>query len=255
MNLITDIFLNRKNLIVNLLIFLSLPIYIIIRERFIDFSNVYYCIFFTCLYFSVLFQKAHIYIGKTTAKQKLFNYVIIPFSVPVLFNVIVNFVTSYIIKDQNPQELPSAINSNELFLDLISDFLAGSEEIWRFAAINVICLMLSSLALKRNVILTIAVILSSFLFGWLHTFNYTVGWFDYNITITLMILGLCFGLLFIITKNIWTVIITHIMFDVSTSLSLYNMNLILIWRLASLLILGIIGFYYLEKTVKRLFKR
>ncbi|OAB39283.1 hypothetical protein PMSD_04970 [Paenibacillus macquariensis subsp. defensor] len=262
MNHLTIVFFRQSRIlfIINLLIFLSLPMYTIIRSRFIDFSDVYYFIYFTVLFSFVFLQSSKISDGITTKKQKIYNYIIIPFTAHTVINLIGSIVMNSILSDKNPQNLQSSITLQELFEQMISDFYTGSEEVWRFATISILCVMLSKIAFKRSVILhisilTLAILISSFIFGWLHTFGYSSSWFDFNITVTLTTTGLCFALLLIVTKNIWTVVITHILFNVSTSLGMYNMNLLLIWSQVSLLIVGLIGIHYLVKSRKPIFIR
>ncbi|MHB0943374.1 CPBP family intramembrane glutamic endopeptidase [Paenibacillus sp. ALE1] len=136
------------------------------------------------------------------------------------------------VKNSNPQGLTS-ISSNEIYISLVTDILAGAEEVWRYSSILVIYLLLNYAVGKLNkgknikiALLMISFIVSSFLFGWMHTFAYSDGWINPDITIMIGLMGLCFASIMFITKRIWSVILTHIVFDVYNTFNSYDRTIV-----------------------------
>ncbi|KAF6565337.1 CPBP family intramembrane metalloprotease [Paenibacillus sp. EKM202P] len=241
---IVDTFTNNNKVIVliNSIIFVSTPILIILKHRFgIRSTNLLITMSVFSFLFSVWVSK-NLYFrlpkSNLNVKNKIMNfliyYVFFPLSAPVFIAAIVNLIGGMFVKNENPQGL-TALASNEVIYSLFTDIIAGAEEIWRYSSIFIIYLIFTFCFRRfskskgtKIALLISSFLISSFIFGWLHTFSYSNGWINLDITVTIGLMGLCFSLVMFITKRIWCAILTHSMFDAYTTLKLYNADIVLL---------------------------
>jgi hypothetical protein len=128
--------------------------------------------------------------------------------------------------------------------EFLSSILAGTEEIWRLGYIILILLLLKTLFRNKWVngdqkpFMLTALIISSFLFGWSHTFSSYYD--DTSVYIGTVILysvaGLVLGALLLWSKNLWILVAVHSLYDVLVTISWYYFGLALEVTIVCLLI-------------------
>lgn len=148
-------------------------------------------------------------------------YVLLPILIMFTKVVLISFVQG-MFTNSNPQGLGTVSNEN-LKTDILSSILASSEEVWRIAIIFVIYLILLRLFPNKKPIykwiyIFIGVIISSFMFGWIHTFGYTSSWFSFQITVVLGVTGMVYAAFIFITRRFIVVMIAHGLYDVMNTL-------------------------------------
>jgi len=202
---------------------------IIIRERSLHFPYYLLVLYFCILFVVSKYQKQLIGgrgIHENGMKRFILNYIVIPLVAPIIMKILVGLFMVVIPIDSNPQGLKE-YSLDQLLRSTISNFFSGAEEVWRFATILVVAKITHLICRQRfaKISLLVGLLVSSLMFGWLHTFPYGGGWFNTDITVALSLMGLMYGLLLFATRNLWSVIIAHILGNMYTSISLYNSDL------------------------------
>ncbi|WP_431785895.1 CPBP family glutamic-type intramembrane protease [Paenibacillus lactis] len=225
---------NTNKIIANAFIFLLVPFIIILNARTsFPFNGVYsYILLYASLLLFSLFQFN--YPDKAVGKQatrirKIKNislfYIIFPIVLPFFFSITLLPVT--LVTGNNVQNLES-VSPGNLPLDLISACLAGLEEVWKLSVIILgiyvatVWVGRSPNKIRKCVAVILSLIVSSFIFGWLHSFGYSNNWFDPKITFSIGILGLELGLVFLLTRRLWVAILVHSMFDINNVLMRFD---------------------------------
>ncbi|MBE4907243.1 CPBP family intramembrane metalloprotease [Bacillus luteolus] len=119
--------------------------------------------------------------------------------------------------------------------EFLSSILAGTEEIWRLGYMILILLVLKAIFQKKwdsgnhKPFIITALVLSSFMFGWSHTFASYYD--DTSVYIGTVILysaaGIILGSLLLWAKNLWILVAVHSLYDVLVTISWYYFNLAL----------------------------
>lgn len=228
---LAGVFLNNTSAfeVVNFMIFVSLPTLIIFRERSYYFPYYLLAIYFGILYIASKYQKQKIInrgVRENGKRRFIWYYIILPLAAPIVMKMLANLLLAIFPIDSNPQGLKE-YSLDQLLNSIIFNFFAGAEEVWRFSVILVVAKITYIICRQRFAKLSLlaGLLVSSFMFGWLHTFPYGGGWFNTDITIVLSLMGLMYGLLLFITRNLWSVILAHIIGNMYTTLSLYNSDL------------------------------
>lgn len=134
----------------------------------------------------------------------------------VVFTIIASSLNNLFIfstgKEQSQEITPNPdITFGEIFRQ---SFHAGwTEEIWRFAFIVCIAVLLKKI-FGSTLSLIISVIFSSFVFGWLHSFAYSEHFFSAEITLQLGLSGLSYSLIILLFRRLWIAIGIHTLLDV-----------------------------------------
>jgi hypothetical protein len=187
-------------------------------------------------------------------------YMLIPFVFDFLIVPLSMTPVVKLLSEKNPQHL-STVVPTALIGDLISSIQAGAEEIWRIALISTLLLLVKALVGKvwnnktfRWVTLVIVVLTSSFVFGWLHTFGYTkTQWLNLDITMLLGTSGLLYAILLLVTRRIGTVIIAHMMWDVTNTMLRANVDsfyTLMTLSFAFAAILYLVAMLYIDQKTK-----
>lgn len=250
---LTGVFLNntRTFVILNLIIFVSLPALIIFRERTLHFPY-YLLVLYFCILYVVSKYQNQLIVGKNIHENGrirfVLNYIILPLAAPIIMKILVGFFMVVLPIDSNPQGLTD-YSLDQLLRSIISNLFSGAEEVWRFAAILVITKIMHLICKQRfsKLSLSIGLLVSSLMFGWLHTFPYGGGWFNTDITVALSLMGLMYGLLLIATRNLWSVVIAHIIGNMYTSISLYDSDM---GALVQYMVVGITMIFLLYISAK-----
>lgn len=132
------------------------------------------------------------------------------------------------------QEIPDLTHMT--FFDIsYNAFTAGlTEEVWRLSAIVVLLLLFKKMTRglweKKSTqwfSLFGAFVLSSFVFGWLHTFGYSDSYFSVPITVQLGLIGMVFAGISLLTRRLWLAVFFHFFFDfVSFTMNAKAMHLL-----------------------------
>lgn len=118
------------------------------------------------------------------------------------------------------QEIPD-LSHLTLPVILFRAFSAGlTEEVWRVVGIililttikHVVGIHWNAIAIKA-MSLFFAVLFTSFIFGWLHTFGYSDSLFSVPITTQIGVMGIVLSSIFLSTRRIWCAIFFHFVFD------------------------------------------
>ncbi len=129
--------------------------------------------------------------------------------------------------------------------EFLSSILAGTEEIWRLGYMILILLVLKAIFQKtwnsknQRPFMIAALVLSSIMFGWSHTFaSYYDDTSVYIGTVILYsIAGIILGSLLLWAKNLWILVAVHSLYDVLVTISWYYFNLALEVTIVLLLII------------------
>lgn len=140
--------------------------------------------------------------------------------------------------------------------DIFTDILAGLEEVWRLAYIILILFVFKKIFPRRwekgsrDIFVLFALFATSVLFGIDHTLSSVQSWQnEVGAIITFANMGLLFGLILFWTRNLWTTVLVHSVYDILATLSWYYFEYIV--EITALILLPI---YYalmvLEKNQK-----
>ncbi|GAF10876.1 hypothetical protein [Paenibacillus pini] len=212
MTRIPSIFFKSSKLFfyLNAAVFILLPLFTIVRNRFIEIPILYYNIFALLIYCFVFIQNRELLPLDKSSKMSsnIKYYIVFPMAAPFLIAIFIKYFSKLFSTGENPQNLTQYTTFEKFAASLFSALIAGAEEIWRYSTILVISMLLHKLVCKiinknkiiyQNIILAIALLISSLIFGWLHTFSYSEGWFDFDIYNSIV--------------GIWILSWTHIVID------------------------------------------
>lgn len=128
-------------------------------------------------------------------------------------------VLTGIAQSEDPSKIPDYTTFKILFTSLTAGL---SEEVWRFSFILLITLGLKKVFKnswsKKSTQFTslfIAIFISSYTFGWLHSFNHSDSYFSLPITIQIGTAGVFLALIAILTRRLWVVMFIHCWQDIS----------------------------------------
>lgn len=213
----------------NLFITLSIPLIIFINSRTsIDMPVVYTIIT------SVMLIYSFVCTVKLKGRNKIawWTYPIFLVLIPILSSYLVRLIgddmTSGIVINSNPQQLKS-VAAEDLKYSIYSAIRSGSEEVWRYATIfsamhffRKRLSKLYSFTMMKYLFLMISFMAATFLFGWIHTLGYSKSYFNLDVILVTGASGLLFGLLMLITRNLWSAILTHILFNLYSTFRMYE---------------------------------
>ncbi|MGY5609452.1 CPBP family intramembrane glutamic endopeptidase [Paenibacillus sp. ALE3] len=181
---------------------------------------------------SIMFIYSFVCTIKLKGGNKLpwWTYPIFLVLIPIVASYLVRWIgddmTSGIVINSNPQQLKSA-STEDLKYSIFSAIRSGSEEVWRYSAIFSAMYFfqkqlskLYSCSLMKYLFLMISFLIITFLFGWIHTLGYSNSYFNFDVIIVTGTTGLLFGLVMLLTRNVWSAILTHILFNLYTTFRL-----------------------------------
>lgn len=187
-------------------------------------------------------------------------YITLPYICFFTNNIIIQLIPKSIL-ETNIQGLSSSVPKSNLKSDLISSILASTEEVWKVVTIFIVIFLCNKINNNQKykwLYLFIGLLITSFIFGWIHTFGYSEHWFSLKITAVLGIFGLMDTILILITRRFISVMISHSLFDVASTLfrspynDITNKWLLNIFLISSLISLTFIVFYFLNKKKPKL---
>lgn len=226
-----------NKVVINSILFILIPLMIIVAYRTdLKISGLHFnLIFFLPLFIYSFFQfkrSKEVNTKNTSKLTRITNifmfYILLPMTLPYIFSLTL-YPLKFIIGD-NVQNLDK-VTTSKIIPNLIETSFAGLEEVWKLSIIFLIVYFVTLLAkeklnnTKKSIVIILAMLISSFVFGWLHTFGYSDVWFNPKITLGVSILGLDLVILFLITRRLWTAILTHSMFDIYNVLSRFDVTL------------------------------
>ena len=213
----------------NILITITIPLIILAISRLrLDIAVIYTVVA------GILFIYSFICGKKLMGNNKFawWSYPILFIFIPIVASYVVRWmgddITSGIVVDTNPQQLQT-VDRVDLGYSIFSSIRSGSEEVWRYTAMFSLMYIfrisfnkLYSFKLMKYIFLIFSFLISSFIFGWIHTLGYSSSYFDFDVIIVTGVSGFLFGLVMIVSRSVWTAILTHILYNLHTIFRLYE---------------------------------